>query len=374
MRGRLRLVAATALLCACTTGCGGPGQPSSAPPAVGTATPAGPSATPLSSSGLSASPSGAAALERDPNAANYELRDPEPPARLPGTTHAIDLVIEERHVTIAEGIVATVWSIAGVVPGPVIRVQAGDTVRIHLVNNPPKLLGAAAIGHPPVNDYPHALEFEGATGADGNQTATLKPSEDAVFEFRADTPGVWLYHGSAQSSLQNIAYGMYGMLIVEPKGGLNPVDQELFFVQGEWYVAGINAFRPPLPSLARAQAAVPVPDFVVLNGVADQYQDHPIRVGTGKKVRAFILDAGPNLEASFRIEGVAFSRVVKSGADPTAGRGNGGGAQVVDLSPGRGAIVEFSLPRDGLYPIVTQAGSAAGTGARGLLEAVGTAP
>ncbi|HEY5628643.1 MAG TPA: multicopper oxidase domain-containing protein [Candidatus Limnocylindrales bacterium] len=317
----------------------------------------------------SASPSGAAPIRLDPNAPIYDPRDPRPPARLPGATHDIELVIDERFLTVAEGIVQKVWSISSQVPGPVIRVEAGDMVRVHLVNHPPKLHGAAGIGHPAVNDYPHALQFDGMTGAGGDQTATLKPAEDTVFEFRAETPGVWMYHGSTQPTIQSIAYGMYGMLIVEPKGGLGAVDQELFFVQGEWYLAGTNQFRPPLPSLAKAEAAVPAPDFVLLNGIADQYQEHPIHVGTGTRIRAFLLDAGPNLSASFRIEGVTFDRVDRYGNEAAAGSRNGAGLPAVDLSPGKGAIVEFSLPHSGQYQIIAQGDNAVVAGARAVLDA-----
>lgn len=373
MGRRLRLVAVAALLCGSVVQCGQVPPPSTAPTPAATATAARPSTASVPSASAFPSSSEASALPRDPNGPIYSPRDPQPPARLPGTTHDIDLVVDERHVTVAQGIVQTVWSISSQVPGPVIRVQAGDTVRVHLVNHPPKLPGAAAVGHPAVNDYPHALQFDGATGPAGDQTTTLKPAEETVFEFQTETPGVWLYHGSTPPLIQDIAYGMYGMLIVEPTGGLVKVDQELFFVQGEWYVAGIYPNRPPLPSLTKAEATEPVPDFVVLNGIADQYVEHPIRVATGARVRAFLLDAGPNLQASFRIEGVAFDRVVRSGADAALGSANGESGPAVKLSPGQGAIVEFSLPRDGLYAIVSQADSSAGTGARGLLEAVAAA-
>ncbi len=341
----------------------GAGQPVSSTP---TLAPPG-SASPISGN-----------LQPDPNAEIYHPRDPKAPALLPGTTHDIDLRIDERFNSVAQGFVQHVWTFggtdpgSGMVPGPVIRVQVGDTIRIHLINHPPTLPGLAAIGHPAVNDFPHSVDFHGSTGAWNDQMTPIKPGEEKVFEFKAEFAGVWMYHGNTEPVLQNIAYGMYGMLIVEPKGGLDKVDQEFFLVQGEWYLGGQYPSRPPSPSLAKAAAAVPVPDFVVFNGIADQYSDHPIQVETGKRVRAFILDAGPNLSSSFSVEGSVFDRVIKEGIELKVGNRGSWGSQAVDLSPGQGAIVELTMAEDGLYPIVTHALNLAGRGAVGLFQAGAT--
>jgi hypothetical protein len=51
-------------------------------------------------------------------------------------------------------------------------------------------------------------------------------------------------------------------------------------------------------------------------------------------------------------------------------RGNDGrwGAQAVDLAPAQGAIVEFVLAEDGMYPMVTHAFNFVGRGALGLFQ------
>ena len=316
----------------------------------------------------SASPAGGE-MSPDPNAATtaatYYPRDPNAPSRLAGTTHDIDFVIEERYMTVAEGFVREVWTFGGTVPGPVIRVQVGDTLRIHLTNHPPKLRMPAAGAHPPVNNRPHSVDFHASMVAPNDEMTSIKPGEKKVFEFKAEYAGVWMYHCETEPVLQHIANGMYGMVIVEPKGGLVKVDQEFFFVQGEWYLG--RQHQPA--SLTKAAAAAPAPDFVVFNGIADQYQDHPIQVETGKRVRAFILDAGPNIDSSFHIEGTIFDRVIKEGIELKVGNEGSWGSQAVDLSPGQGAIVEFTMAEDGLYPIVTHAFNFVGRGALGLFQA-----
>jgi len=57
------------------------------------------------------------------------------------------------------------------------------------------------------------------------------------------------------------------MVIVEPKEGLPKVDQEFAFVQSEWY---LGAQGQPA-DYAKANQTAASPDFVVFNGIADQY-------------------------------------------------------------------------------------------------------
>jgi nitrite reductase (NO-forming) len=339
-----RLTAASVLVCLVSAACGGTAQPTE-PPA----------ASPYPTIDV---------LQPDPNAPPVYPRDARAPARLPGTTHDIDLLIDERHNTIAEGLVREVWAFGGTVPGPVIRVQLGDTIRIHLDNHPPELPGRAAWMHPAVNHRQHSVVLDAAAAAP-NEIVSIKPGQKRVYEVEAAHAGVWLYHCATEPTLEHLANGEYGMVIVEPEGGLEAVDQEFFLVQGEWYVAGPHQSA----SMAKAAAAVPVPDFVVFNGIADQYLGHPIQIETGKRVRVFILNAGPNLDSSFNVEGTIFDGVIREGIDLGGGSEGGGGSQAIDLSPGQGAIVEFTLTEDGLYPFVGRAFGFAGLGALGLFQA-----
>jgi nitrite reductase (NO-forming) len=155
------------------------------------------------------------------------------------------------------------------------------------------------------------------------------------------------------------------MAIVEPKGGLPSVDKEFAMVQSEWY---LGPQGQPV-SLAKASAAAAAPDYVVFNGVANQYKDHPLKVGTGERVRVFVLNAGPSVDSSFHIVGTIFDTVMKEGVMLKKGNAGNWGSQAVDLAPAQGAIVEFSLAEDGIYPIVTHAFNYASRGALGLIQA-----
>jgi nitrite reductase (NO-forming) len=305
-----------------------------------------------SSGGDHGGPAPATDTQPDPNAPAYVLRDPVAPKALAGTTHDIDLVIEEKLMTVAKGFVQKVWTFGGTVPGPVIRVKVGDTIRIHLKN-------------PATNQLPHSVDFHASQVAWNDEMTSIDPGKEKIYEWRADYAGVWMYHCGTSPALHHIANGMYGMVIVEPRDGLKPVDNELAIVQSEWY---LGAQQQPV-SLSKAAAAAPAPDFVVFNGVANQYKDHPIQVGTGSRVRVFVLDAGPSMDSSFHVVGTIFSSVIKEGIHLAVGNAGSWGSQAVDLAPAQGAIVEFVMPEDGLYPMVTHAFNFVGRGALGLFQA-----
>lgn len=288
----------------------------------------------------------------DPNAPPYVLRDPRAPARLPGDVHDIDLVIQETTMTVAPGYVVGVWTFGGTVPGPTIRVKVGDTVRIHLKN-------------PATNKLPHSIDFHASQVAWNDEMRSINPGQELLYEWKADYAGVWMYHCGTAPTLHHIANGMYGMVIVEPRDGLPKVDHEFAIVQSEWY---LGPQGQPADYL-KASAAAPAPDFVVFNGVANQYKDHPIQVATGKRVRIFVLNAGPSVDSSFHVVGTIFDTVIKEGVALQRGNAGNWGSQAVDLAPAQGAIVEFTTAEDGLYPMVTHAFNFVGRGALGLFQA-----
>jgi nitrite reductase (NO-forming) len=288
----------------------------------------------------------------DPNAPAYALFNPAAPALLQGEMHDIDLVIKEMPMTVAKGFVQNVWTFGGAVPGPVIRVKVGDTVRIHLKN-------------PADSKLPHSVDFHSSLVAWNDEMTSINPGEEKLYEWKAEFAGVWMYHCGTAPALHHIANGMYGMVIVEPRQGLPPVSKEFALVQSEWYLGP----QGEPSSLTKAAAAAPAPDYVAFNGVANQYLDNPIQINTGERVRVFVLNAGPSIDSSFHVVGTIFDTVIKEGVSLTPDNAGKWGSQAVDLAPAQGAIVEFAMAEDGLYPIVTHAFNFVGRGALGLFKA-----
>jgi nitrite reductase (NO-forming) len=302
--------------------------------------------------GTSGTPSTAAdsAPVADPNAPPYVLHDPRAPALAPGTVHDIDFPIIEKDMTVAEGFVVHVWTFGGTVPGPVIRVKVGDTVNVHLTNQ---------------GTMSHSIDFHASETAMNHQMVEIKPGATFTYTFKANYAGVWMYHCGTAPTLHHIANGMFGMVIVEPKEGLPKVDQEFTIVQSEWY---LGKQGEPADYLKANQAA-PAPDFVVFNGVANQYKDNPVAIEPGKRVRLFVLNVGPNVDSSFHVVGTIFDNVIKEGVGVTRGNKGNWGSQAVDLSPAQAAIIEFTAAEDGIYAFVTHAFNFVGHGAVGLFKA-----
>jgi nitrite reductase (NO-forming) len=288
----------------------------------------------------------------DPNAPPYKLFDAAAPAVMPGATHDIDLVITEQQMTVAPGFAQAVWTFGGTVPGPVIRVKVGDRIRLHLKN-------------PIENRMAHSVDFHASRVAPNDEMRSIAPGEELLYEWTADYAGVWMYHCATAPALHHIANGMYGMVIVEPTDGLPKVDQEFAIVQSEWYLGP----QGQVSDLEKAMAAAPAPDLVLFNGVANQYQDHPIKVGTGERVRIFVLNAGPSIDSSFHVIGTVFDTVRKEGVLLSPDNDGSWGAQAMDLAPAQGGYVEFVPAEDGMYPFVTHAFNFVGRGALGMLQA-----
>src|SRR3546814_11624712 len=64
------------------------------------------------------------------------------------------------------------------------------------------------------------------------------PGHTTQFTFKAMNPGLFVYHCATAPVGMHVANGMYGLILVEPKEGLPPVDKEYYVMQGEVYTGG----------------------------------------------------------------------------------------------------------------------------------------
>ena len=172
--------------------------------AAGSAAPsAGTSPAPSPAADSHGGPMPTSDVAADPNAPAPVTYDATAPTRLPGTVHDVDLVITETTMTVAPGFVQAVWTFGGTVPGPVIRVKVGDTIRVHLKN-------------PATDKLPHSIDFHASQVAWNDEMTSINPGQEKLYEWTADYAGVWMYHCGTSPALHHIANGMYGMVIVEP--------------------------------------------------------------------------------------------------------------------------------------------------------------
>lgn len=272
--------------------------------------------------------------------------DPVAPPRSTSRHHRVRIEIVHKKLTIADGVTYDAWTFDNRVPGPVLRVTEGDTVDFTLVNRAP---------------MPHSLDFHAAEIAPNRAYRNLMPHDSLSYQFVARVPGAFMYHCGTAPVALHIANGMYGAIIVDPRGGRPPA-KEFVFVQSEFYTKTLpDSTRmidwDKLLSLA--------PDYVVFNGREAEYAKHPIPVRVGEKLRLYVVNAGPNRFSAFHVVGAIFDRVFVDGSVAHWLEG----VQTVTVPVGGGAIFETHLVEPGTYPFVSHAFADATKGAVGMFEA-----
>ncbi len=235
-----------------------------------------------------------------------------------------------------------------------IHVRQGQTVKITLRNDSPMA---------------HSVDFHAARIAPNLAFADVQPGKSLTFSFKANDPGVYMYHCGTKPVLAHIANGMYGAIVVEPKAGLLPkADRQYVLVAGEWYMNSSGLNKPAQLDMVKAEQMTP--DWVTWNGYAGQYVKHPLTTMPGQTVRFWVVDAGPSLNTDFHVVGTILSRAWVN-ADLTDAPQHG--IQTALVPAGGGGVFDVTIDKPGLYPFVSHSFASVQMGQVGLLN-VGDTP
>lgn len=290
------------------------------------------------------------------------VRDPAdvpPPigSRPPATVH-VTLTAEEvvGQLDPVSGTTYRYWTFNGKVPGPMIRVRQGDVVEVTLRND----------AH---SRMVHSVDFHAALGPGGGAAFSQAiPGQAKTFTFQATTPGLFMYHCGTPMIAEHIANGMYGLILVEPSGGLSPVDHEYYFMQGEIYTAAAKG-KAGLQQFSDVKLMEEDPEYFVFNGAVDALSKrYPLRVNEGETVRFFFGDAGPNDPSSFHVVGEIFTRDYVQGSltsPPLSG------VQTAAVPPGSAAILEFKASVPGEFSAMDHAMARMAKGLVAILDVTG---
>ncbi len=253
--------------------------------------------------------------------------------RAPATVR-VDLLAKEVVGQLADGTTYPYWTFNGKVPGPFFRVRVGDTVEVHLKNDPSSMM-------------PHSVDFHAVTGPGGGAVfTTTQPGQETVFSFKALVPGLYVYHCATPMVAEHIANGMYGMILVEPEGGLPKVDHEFYVMQGEIYTTGAFGDKGA-QGVDVTKLLNETPEYYVFNGAVNGLTtEHPLKASVGQTVRIFFGNAGPNKISSFHIIGEIMDQVYNFGSLDTPPMS---GVQTTLVPAGGAAIVELKLQVPGKY-------------------------
>ena len=248
------------------------------------------------------------------------------------------------------------WTFNGKVPGPFVRVRVGDTVNLSFKNRADSRMI-------------HSIDLHAVTGPGGGAVMTqTPPGETKAFRFKALNPGLYVYHCATPMVANHITSGMYGLILVEPTGGLPKVDREFYVMQGELYTDRAYGQRGHDEFSVEKLLAERAEYFVFNGAVGALTNEYPMKAKVGDTVRIFFGVGGPNATSSFHVIGEIFDRVYDQGAMGTTPATN---VQTTTVPAGGATIVEFKLEVPGRYILVDHALSRLERGLAGFLVVEG---
>jgi nitrite reductase (NO-forming) len=277
---------------------------------------------------------------------------PPPIGARPPQVVRVDLTTVELKGQLDSKTTYNFWTFDGKIPGPFVRVRVGDLVEVHLKNDKDSVMF-------------HSVDFHAATGPGGGAEFTqTEPGREKIVTFKALVPGLFVYHCATPSVPHHITSGMYGLILVEPEGGLPQVDREFYVMQGELYTTRPFGAQGE-QEMDYEKLISERPEYFLFNGsVGALTKSHPLRARPGETVRIFFGVGGPNFTSSFHVIGGIFDRVYEGaslGALPLTG------VQTVSVPPGGATVVEFKIARAGRFTLVDHALSRLERGLVGFL-------
>ncbi len=257
---------------------------------------------------------------------------------------------------VAPGITFNYWTFNDTVPGPFFRAREGDIIEVTIHNRPESL-------------HHHNVDFHAATGPGGGGAVSMvAPGETKVFRFKALNAGLFVYHCAAPNMAVHMAHGMYGLILIEPREGLPPVDKEFYVMQGELYTTGTIG-RRGLQIFDARKMMNGTPEYVTFNGRPNGLLNK-MHAEVGDRVRFYVGNGGVAHNSSFHVVGEIFDTVYP---EASMGGAQFHNVQTTNVPAGGASIVEFTVEYPGKYVLVDHALMRTDKGAWGVLEVTGPA-
>jgi FtsP/CotA-like multicopper oxidase with cupredoxin domain len=173
------------------------------------------------------------------------------------------LVAGDKEIEVAPGVHYPAWTYNGRVPGPTLRCQEGDLLRVRFVNG---------------SEHPHTIHFHGLhpsvmDGVPGVGAGLIQKGGETTYEFSAEPFGLHLYHCHAGPLAEHIARGLYGAFIVDPRKGRTDAD-ELIMV--------MNGFNTNFDAESNQVYGI--------NSIAFHYVNEPVAVERRSPVRIYLVN------------------------------------------------------------------------------------
>lgn len=126
------------------------------------------------------------------------------------------LVAQIKLIEVMPGVKYEAWTYNGRVPGPTLRATEGDVLRVSFEN---------------ATAHPHSVHFHTIHPANMDGVyEPVPPGGKFTYEFDATPFGVHPYHCHVMPLASHISRGLYGGIVIDPKGGRPQADKELIMV------------------------------------------------------------------------------------------------------------------------------------------------
>ena len=170
----------------------------------------------------------------------------------------VEVNIEARvaRVTYEPGKQVDAWTYNGDIPGPLIRIRAGNRLIVHFTNNLPK----------PTTMHWHGLRIPiQMDGVPGHSQPEVQPGESFTYDFTPPDAGLFWYHPHVMSAMQ-VGYGLYGALLVEDPAEKVDVSDELVLVLSDIAIDDNGGLQAPENAGPVAMAFGLEGNHVLVNG------------------------------------------------------------------------------------------------------------
>ena len=204
------------------------------------------------------------------------------------------------------------------IPGPTLHAEVGDTLVVHF-RNALKGLTQAVTMHP--HGVRYNPEYDGVFLGDYTRAGGfVEPGEEFAYTWECvpESVGAWPYHDHGPNHALNTFRGLFGGLIVRPKGDPVPAVEDVLF---------LHQLQPPVTGLARA--------FQCINGRAYAGNTPVLRAQVDQEVVLHVIGMDNNFH-DFHIHGHRWRDASGAFVDtPAVGPNETVTARFVEDNPGR---------------------------------------
>ena len=222
----------------------------------------------------------------------------------------------------------------GQIPGPILRVKQGDSIKVNFKNNLDE----------PTTVHWHGLRLENKSdGVPGMTQPAVKPGQSYTYNVSFPDAGLYWYHPHVREDYQQ-ALGMYGLIWVEPNSTnyFDPVNREEFLALNDILLNG-NDVAPYDKERVNYTLMGRFGNVMLVNG----QERYSLNVNQGDVVRFPIVNTASTRVFKLSIPGVKLKLI---GGD-SGGYKNDTWVDSVTIGPSERVIVEAQFVKYGEYKL-----------------------